>query len=217
MKQLAHPWPANISIDTESFSNFLWQITHGCLFPYRETLSSLRTAGYSYNKLFLFWTIIKYNHVREEHLLDFSGRMNLCESINNADITLSVWVFTVNHLLRWMRSDSHLPKLFSQQPLQIQARTRSWNAVYELSIGSAGFLDYYFLVAIFASCHFLFHPQFTSILWNFGAVRNECMHFVVTWLRWKNGLLRAWIANKKDFSAESFELQSSVSHRKAEN
>lgn len=60
----------------------------------------------------------------------------------------------------------------------------------------------------FASCHFLFHPQFTSVLWNFGAMRNECMNFAVVWLRWKNGLLRASVANKMDFSAENFELQS---------
>lgn len=68
-----------------------------------------------------------------------------------------------------------------------------------------------------ASCHFLFHSQFTPVLWNFWAMRNECMHFAAVWLRWKNSLLRAWIANKKDFSAESFELQSSVSHSECRN
>ena len=63
-------------------------------------------------------------------------------------LTLSVWVFTVNHLLGWMESESHLPKLLSQQTLQPQARTGSGNTVHELSIGSVCFLDYYFLVAI---------------------------------------------------------------------
>lgn len=86
--------------------------------------------------------------MKKEYLLDFSARVNHHEGINNADITLSVWVFTVNHLLRWTVSESHLPKLLSQQTSQTQARTRSGNTVYELSIGSVGFLDYYFLVAI---------------------------------------------------------------------
>lgn len=48
-------------------------------------------------------------------------------------------------------------------------------------------------------------------------MRNECMHSAAVWLRWKNGLRRAWIANKKDFSTESFELHSSVSHSECRN
>lgn len=91
---------------------------------------------------------MKHNHTKEERLLDFSAGMNRREGINNADITLSVWVFTVNHLLRRMGSESHLPKPLSQQTLQTQARTRPGNTVYELSMGSVVFLEYYFLVAI---------------------------------------------------------------------
>lgn len=86
--------------------------------------------------------------MKEEHLLGFSARVNCCASMNNADIPLSVWVFTVNRLLRWTGSESHLPNLLSQQTLQTWAWTRSENVVYKLSIGSAGSLEYYFLVAI---------------------------------------------------------------------
>lgn len=142
------PWPADISIATESFYNFLWPFTYECLFACQdvEAEGHLRSTGYLYNKSILFWTIMKY--LREEHLLDFSARMNHCEGINNGDITLSAWVFTVHHLLRGMGSESHLPQLLPQQNLQSQIRIRSGNTVQELSIGCVGFPDYYFLVVI---------------------------------------------------------------------
>lgn len=123
------PWPADISTATESFYNFLWPFTYECLFACQdmEAQGHLRSTGYLHNKSILFWTIMKY--LREEHLLDFSARMNHCKGINNGDITLSAWVFTVHHLLGGMGSESHLPQLLPQQNLESHVRIRSGNTV----------------------------------------------------------------------------------------